>query len=94
MLRAAVGRDGPSDSARTAEGWVERGFGGAKVKIGYPTAVQMLVCTEKYARRVIAWGTETMQCEKIWLQPSRAVVYPPPIRKAKRQIPDIVGTLK
>jgi len=33
----AVGYDGASGSAKTAEDWVRRGFRGVKAKIGYPT---------------------------------------------------------
>ncbi|MGI9659845.1 MAG: enolase C-terminal domain-like protein, partial [Gaiellaceae bacterium] len=33
----AVGYDGPEDSAAAAASWAERGFGGVKAKIGYPT---------------------------------------------------------
>ena len=36
----AVGHDGPGGSARTAEDWVKRGFGGVKAKIGYPTVAE------------------------------------------------------
>jgi mandelate racemase len=36
----AVGHDGPAGSARTAEDWVKRGFGGVKAKIGYPTVAE------------------------------------------------------
>lgn len=33
----AVGYDGVAESARVAEEWAKRGFGGIKAKIGYPT---------------------------------------------------------
>jgi mandelate racemase len=33
----AVGYDGVADSAKVAEDWAKRGFGGIKAKIGYPT---------------------------------------------------------
>ena len=33
----AVGYDGVAGSAKTAETWAKRGFGGIKAKIGYPT---------------------------------------------------------
>ena len=33
----AVGYDGEAKSARVAEDWAKRGFGGVKAKIGYPT---------------------------------------------------------
>jgi len=36
----AVGHDGPGGSARTAEDWAKRGFGGVKAKIGYPTVAE------------------------------------------------------
>jgi len=36
----AVGHDGPAGSARTAEEWVKKGFGGVKAKIGYPTVAE------------------------------------------------------
>jgi mandelate racemase len=36
----AVGHDGPVGSARTAEDWVKKGFGGVKAKIGYPTVAE------------------------------------------------------
>ena len=36
----AVGHDGPAGSARTAEDWVKKGFGGVKAKIGYPTVAE------------------------------------------------------
>jgi mandelate racemase len=38
----AVGHDGASGSARTAEEWVKRGFGGVKAKIGYPSVAEDL----------------------------------------------------
>ena len=36
----AVGHDGVDGSARTAEGWAARGFGGIKAKIGYATVAE------------------------------------------------------
>jgi len=36
----AVGYDGETISARTAEGWAKRGFTGVKAKIGYPTVAE------------------------------------------------------
>jgi mandelate racemase len=36
----AVGYDGAVESARVAEDWAKRGFGGVKAKIGYPTTAE------------------------------------------------------
>jgi len=48
----AVGYDGVADSAKVAEDWATRGFGGIKAKIGYPT-VQEDVAVIRAMRKAV-----------------------------------------
>ena len=68
----AVGYDGVEGSARAAEGWAKRGFGGVKAKIGYPTVQEDLAVVRAMRSAVgadVAIMVDYNQC----LTPAEAV---------------------
>jgi mandelate racemase len=68
----AVGYDGVADSAKVAEDWAMRGFGGIKAKIGYPT-VQEDVAVIRAMRRAVGDKVAIMADFNQCLTPVEAV---------------------
>jgi mandelate racemase len=69
---AGVGYDGPEGSAKAAAVWVERGFKGVKMKIGYPT-VQEDVEVIRAVRKVTGDGIAIMVDYNQCLTPAEAI---------------------
>jgi mandelate racemase len=68
----AVGYDGELESARTAEGWVRRGFTGVKAKIGYPTVAEDLAVVHAI-RNAVGPGVAVMVDYNQSLAPADAI---------------------
>jgi len=68
----AVGHDGPAGSARTAEEWVKRGFGGVKAKIGYPTVAEDIDVV-RTMRSAVGEGVSIMVDYNQCLTPAAAI---------------------
>lgn len=68
----AVGYDGPANSARNAERWVDRGFTAIKAKIGYP-AIEDDVAVVRALRSAVGPDVKIMVDYNQCLTPTEAV---------------------